>query len=284
VVFEVPNNVKLAEYHIQSAFSREHHTFFNSGNVAKYTIGQYSESLGLLENTDNTLYNDLLQQMDTAVIPPVFYTEMHQYIATSDLFTIGSDLELYSGRDLIDNKTSFEFMDINKWDTIRLSIMNMLYKVECETPDTFDITASIYESFSNFIGKDSYFIYDSDANGMDKCGVNIVEGTIPFSQYYPKAYIPRNIADSLILFENDCHYIEKEYGHIRLYCYPSNIGNKIKITFKDYVNAPFSPINTDAIHNKRTAAIDHGYHINKNIDDAIDYLTDEYKAYGLQPF
>jgi hypothetical protein len=277
VLFEQPCNVYLAQYRVESAYSKEHHAFLSSGNVAHYNIGHYSEQLGELENKNVYLYNEIVANMDVVVIPPIYYTEMHQYRHTSDLFCIGSALEIYGGKELIDNKTTFQFIDIELWDTIKYSIFNVLDNVIDQAPNAFNLSDYLNGTFNNFIGKDAYFIYDSDAKGMNRAGLNVVNLGIPFADFYPRKYIPENIKTALTLFENDCRDIEKEYGHIRLYSRPSNIGNKIKIQFKDYNDVPpgFDPVNNDYAAHKRSISVDHGFNVNREISEVINLLSDE---------
>jgi hypothetical protein len=244
-------------------------------------LGMYSSVLDKIENTDPQLFYDIMSNMDSSILPPVYYTEMHEYKVTSDLFTLGGIVsEIYSGDELLDQKTSIQFMDIGLWDTMRYAFKGVLQNLETNknTIETFNMLDYFYSDFIDFIGDDCYFIYDSDAKGPSNPGVNIVKGSIPYKAFYVPHYIELNVTTALTLFEQTCHDVEKNYGHIRLYCHPSKIGNKLKVRFKDYQgypkNAfPLGGIEDDGLTNSSS---DNGFHVEKQITEVIDNISDIY--------
>jgi hypothetical protein len=203
---------------------------------------------------------------------------MHQYKITSDLFTLGGCVrEVYSGHELIDNKTFVEYMDINLWDTMKYSFLGMMQKVETDknTSETFGMLNDFYSDFIDFIGVGCYFAYDSDKKGPGNPGTNIIKGSIPYKPFYLPEYIKDNVTSALILFEQTCHDIENKYGPIRLFCYPTKIGNKFKIRFKDYdashypiEAAPIGALEQDGL----TSSSDNGFHVEKQIEEVLEHV------------
>jgi hypothetical protein len=277
VIFEESNNIYLSQFTVKSAYSREIQSLFDQRQSTSFMLGMYSSSLGELEVSNAALFYDIMNNMDTSILPPLYYTEMHEYKATCDIFTMGGGVsEVYSGRELIDNKTAFKFMDINLWDTMRYAFLGVMSTVEHNSPATLDILNNFYSDLVDFIGEDCYFIYDSDGKGIDNPGTNIVEGNIPYKSFYIPKYIQENVTSALILFEQSCHDIERKYGHIRAQCYPNKIGNKIKIRFKDYdakYPTDMPPLGNVEIDGA-TSASDHGFHVEKQIDEVLENFQD----------
>jgi hypothetical protein len=273
VIFEIPGNIQLSQFVITSAYSKELQSLFDQNISSSFMPGMYSASLGRLAATDETLFWELIGTMDSGVIPPEYYTEMHEYKVTGDLFTMCNITEIYSGSELIDNNTSTHYMDINLWDTMKYEFLGIMNKVEEKTNNTIDILDRFYNDFNDFIGNDGYFIYESDKKGKNNPGTNIVSGSIPYKSFYLPEYIKNNVTNTLLLFEQSCHDIEKEYGPIKVQCYPSKIGNKVKINFKDYIQFPkeLTPLgNVDQDGAKSSS--DKGFHIEKIIDDTLENL------------
>jgi hypothetical protein len=272
IIFEISNNVSRSQLTVENAFSNEYQPLFDSDTTAIYMTGNYSKILNEIESNNSEAYYDIINNMDTTVLPPVYYTDKHQFCHVSDIFSLGgSTAEIYGGNELIDNKTKITFTDINFWDSMKLKLLGMIKYAQRDSSNILNIADLLYHDFSHFIGEDALFIYDSDAYGIDKCGSNIIGGDIPFKSYYTPSYIPNNINTSLTLFEETCHSIENNYGHVRVMCYPSKIGNKIKIRFKDYAsfpsdNKPLGPITEEG----GSSSFDSGYHIEKEISEAID--------------
>jgi hypothetical protein len=272
VVFEMPNNIKLSQFKVTSAYSKEWQSLFDQNNVMQYLTGRYSQNLGILEYANNQLYNEIICLMDTAVIPPLYYTEVHQYKISRDIFYMGGDsVDLYSGSELIDNKTQVNILDINLWDTMKYKTLGILDAIKNQANETFQHSSLFHYDFNRFIGENSIFIYDSDGKGKDSPGVNIREGDIPLKPFYTRPYIQDNVTNALILFEQSCHDIESQYGHIRVQCLPGKIGNKMRIKFKDYDGFPkeFIPLGSGT-QSGNSSSIDSGYQIEREIDEAID--------------
>jgi hypothetical protein len=270
VIFETPNNVYLSQFKIITAYSKEWQSLFDHNNVVQYLMGRYSQKLGMLEHINSQLYNEIIGVMDTSVIPPVYYTEVHQFKMARDLFYMGGDnVEIYSGNELIDNKTQIITMDINLWDTMKYKTLGVLDAIEKQANETLQNANNFYYDFNRFIGENSTFIYDSDARGKDSPGVNIVGGKIPFKNFYAHPFIQNNVTNALTLFEQSCHDIERDHGHIKVHCVPSKVGTLMRIKFKDYDGFPanFIPLKNNIGNN--SSSIDLGYQVEREIDNTV---------------
>jgi hypothetical protein len=271
--YEIPGNIKSSQIDVTSAYSKESQTMFESNQVVDYFAGHYSHVF----DSDPEIYNEIENNFETTVLPPNYYNEMQQYKATSDLFTLGgSYIDFYTWNDIVDKKTIVEFVDVNLWDTMRLFFLGALWRLEDEAHGTFDLADLIHSSFVNYIGNDSYFIYDSDARGINKPGVNVVEGRVPLAKWYVPQHISNNVDTALSLFESGCHDLENKFGHIRVNCYTDKIGDKIKIKFKDYNTRPndiklVGSVSEEGDH----ISVDTGYHIEKAARDALDQIMED---------
>jgi hypothetical protein len=272
VLFEVANNIGLSQFTVENGYSKEYQSLFDSNVTATYLPGNYSNILSRIEDYNPELYSDIITNVDTAVIPPIFYNEVQQYKLTQDIFCMGGTVsEVYSGRDLIDNNTKISFLNINFWDTVRFKVLGIMSSVEENSSETFNVANLLYHDFSHFVGEGATFIYDSDGKGQGIGGMNIVGGDIPLKQYFTKSFIPNNVDSALILFEHTCHDIEKSYGSVKIQCRPSKIGNKIKIRLKDYKSFPsdFSPLGLIG-PDGGSSSVDTSYNIEKEMNELIE--------------
>jgi hypothetical protein len=217
--------------------------------------------------------------MDTTVIPPLYYNEMHQFKKVFDIFCMGGGSEVYSGRELIDNHTKIEMMDINFWDTMRLKFFGSFNNIDVESYHTLATASLFHSDFSNFIGENCTFIYDSDGKGINEPGINIIGGSIPLKSFYVPSHIPTNVRTTYSLFESTCHDLEQQFGHIKVYCAPNKVGDKLKIKFKDYALPPaeFAPLGGQTPEGQ-SSSIDSGFYVERNIEEVIDAIQESYDA------
>jgi hypothetical protein len=280
VIFELPGNVKLSQFRITSAYSKELQSLLDQNNVACYLIGNFSEALSKLEYADENVFNEIITDMETTVLPPTFYNEVQQFKMKHDIYCLGGGIEIFSGIELIDRKTRISFLNINLWDTMRFKFLGVMDKMSQVAGDTLTISSLFHSDFDHFIGENCTFIYDSDGKGINDPGVNIIGKDIPYKSYYAPKYIPENVRTAYLLFEGTCHDIEREHGHIKVHCAPSKIGNTFKIRFKDYEGTPatFVPLGNKMPNGDHLSSVDSGYYIEKNIDEVIDAI------YGAIPY
>jgi hypothetical protein len=279
IIFERSLEIKTSELCVNNAYSKESQTLFDKNKVIQYFTGHYSDILkdDIVTDISLNVIESIVNDVDTTVLPPIFYTELQQYKTVDDVFSLNFYyMDVYSGKEILDNKTRVSFMNINSWDTMRLSIMGIIRKVAAEAHGTFDLADLLHSSFTNFLGNNTFFVYDSDGNGINKPGVNIVEGKIPLAQWYTPNHISDNVTTALTLFEQGCRDLEEMYGHIRVNCYTDKIGEKMNIKFKDYITPPkeikaLSGSNSDG----EKMSVDTGYHIERAIEDTIDQISQE---------
>jgi hypothetical protein len=274
VIFELPGNVKLSQFRVTSAYSKEVQSLLDQNNVACYLTGNFSEALSKLEYTDENVFNEIINDMETTVLPPTFYNEVQQYKTKQDIYCLGGGIEIYSGVELIDRKTKISFLNINLWDTMRLKFLGVIDTASEGAEKTLTLNTIFHSDFDNFIGENCTFIYDSDGKGPNDPGVNIIGKDIPYKKYYAPKYIPENVRNAYFLFEGTCHDIESAYGHIKVHCAPSKIGNAFKIRFKDYAGTPksFIPLGNKMPDGDHLSSVDSGYFIEKNIDEVIETI------------
>jgi hypothetical protein len=272
VIFEVPNNFQRSQVTVENAFTNEYQSLFDNNTTAVYMSGNFSSALNELEYSNPDLFYDIINNTDTVVFPPIYYSETHQYKRTDDIFCMGGyNAEIYGGSDLIDNKTKISFIDINLWDSIRLKVIGAMKNAEMNADGTLNIASFLYHDFSKFIGEGASFIYDSDAYAFNKPGSNIIGGDIPLKNYHTPSFLHNNVETALTLFEQTCHDIERDYGHVRVMCYPSKIGNKIKIKFKDYNTFPNNAIPLGETNEEGgSSSVDFGYEVEKEMVEAIE--------------
>jgi len=218
-------------------------------------------------------------------ISPEYYTDFDMNARTGDFTDLMYDtVNKIPMKKLIDSNTTIIFMDILKYDTIRLNEMHQIVKMENNCERGFEFSNSLKSSFNSFIGNNTTFIYDSDALGYGKSGFNVRGGNIAFGKYYTKDYLSNNLKGTLNRFEQECKDIEQIAGHVRILYNPSIIGDKFKITFKDHKVSPITVpsqiennglIKTNISNTAPLSAIDNGYAIDSMMRDILSL---EYQA------
>lgn len=285
-IFEVPNELKSSYITIQSGFTKEKQSLFGTpdNRTLVYQPGYYSSSLF---ETAESIRESIVDSLETATLPPNYYTERHMFRLTGDYNHIHSSefFSQLSGSQLLDNSTRVTYMDVNLWDTMRTDILGKLSSSDSRYNETFSLSQSVINGLSTFVGEGSIFIYDSDARGFGLSGSNIKGGKIPLGKYYHGKYIIDNLDSARTLFEAGCHDLEAQYGHVRVMAAPGSIGNKIKIIFKDYSadNQPIIPLGGfDQDGGK--SAIDNGFMTDRIIEDTIECVCGEEAQYACYPY
>ncbi len=194
------------------------------------------------DDFDDSQYWNLNEMLEpeSIILTPQYYTDLDMQNRNEDYYSINSELDFsYKLSDLIDNNTTIIYMDINKYDTMRISFhgYNSPY-LENTCKDSIDVGTQLKSSFASFVGSGTTFIYDSDAKGMNQDGVMYHGGSVAFGKDYTKQYLAENLGGALELFSSTCKDIASKYGHIRAMYNPAAIGDKFKINFKDYKTSP----------------------------------------------
>lgn len=252
-----------------------------NGNTISYTPNTYSTKLRGAEDLDLTLL-DTYGEVKT--IPPKYYSEYDMYKDLGDWYEIGDyyyDMKTKIS-DLIDNFTTIQFNDISKYDTMRLELLGKIVNVENTFRKSIEVPCALGSAFTSYVGKGTIFIYDSDAFGLNKDGVNAKGGIIPLGEYYNKPWLADNLKNSLDMFRYNCKDIESEYGHVRVLFNPDAIGNKYKIRFKDYKTSPITPLGSisengsvDLSKDKSVSGIDNGYSTDRSVEDSINMVKED---------
>ena len=180
---------------------------------------------------------------------------------------------------LFDGHTSVVYMNVLKYDTIRLDSCKLLPKVESVCEKSFDFSNGLKSAFNSFIGQGTTFIYDSDARGLNQPGANVRGGIIPFGKQYTPKYLADNLNNAVDLFKSECKDIEERVGHIKVHYSPSSTNDNFKITFKDYNKSPIivpKQINNDGTVNislsntNPVSSIDNGYTTDSYMKDILN--------------
>ena len=272
VNYEVPNDIRTAYFRVDIGINKERQTLHNTDEV--YTRGISSIST-LASLYSEEVVSELLAGFETTVLPPKFYTEMQMYLVSGDFgnFIVDDHENEYPYSDIIDRSTTFEYMDVDMWDTMKREIVVAANEMDTIN-NNMNVADSVISSFEYALLEDATFIYDSDAKGTNVSGVNVLGGKITNGKFIPKRFAVSNLEKALLLFNQSCHNIENNYGHIRVMCRPSNIGSKIKIHFKDYNVSPIQGLNNDADSaNCASSNIDVGFTKNTEISEALDSMA-----------
>lgn len=237
---------------------------------------------------DDTNYWGLTQilEPESVVLLPKYYTDLDMQNRNGDFYSLNAEINTtYNLSELIDNNTTIVYMDINKYDTMRLSFHGYnAPRLENTCKSSIDVGTQLKSSFASFVGNGTTFIYDSDARGMDKDGVMYRGGSVAFGKDYTKKYLAENLGSALELFSSTCKDISAKYGHIRAMYNPAAIGDKFKVNFKDYKKTPIvtpseitdsgsvvkSESNTNPI-----SGIDNEFTNNIYISELLDNFYDE---------
>ena len=247
-------------------------------DVLSHGSGIYSTKFNNINPEDKCL----LCEYEVRSIPPKYYNEYMMYKDLgdwSDLYSDSNGLKTPVS-ELIDNSTTIQFMDIDKYDTMRLQLTGGIINAESRYNNSIHIPTSLGSAFTSYEGRGAIFIYDSDAFGIGKNGVNVKGGYIPQGKFFDKPWIADNLAKTLDYFTMNCKDVEDTFGHIRVLYNPDALGNKYKIRFKDYKESPIMPlskisdngINTLNKSDFTTSGIDSGYTIDRSVMDNINSI------------
>jgi len=247
-------------------------TVLASGEIISLTPSTWSKRLNQMDEADLTDYIGMSgYNSEVITLSPEFYTDFQMNIETGDWVDMKYDnLDAYKVpmHKLLDPHTSVIYMNVVKYDTVRLDVFRQLPRVESICDKSFEFSNGLKSAFNSFIGQGTTFIYDSDALGYGKSGANVKGGIIPFGKQYTPKYLADNLNGAVDLFKLECKDIEDRVGHVKVLYNPSAISDKWKITFKDYVKSPIiapSQIQNDgAIKETQTnsnpiTSIDNGY-------------------------
>jgi hypothetical protein len=235
-------------------------------------------------SADPEVIDQLVNSIETTILPPKYFTEKHMLRVTGDFNPIYCDMMATTcyGYELYDTSTRVEFLDVNVWDTMRLDFLNKLVHMEETAQDTFSISGSIFAGFQNFLGEGTTFIYDSDARGMNQGGSNIKGGKLPMGKFYHANYLLENIDTARILFEQSCHDLERQYGHLRVLCAPGSVGNKMFIRFKDYNKSPIESLGGETASGGQNT-MDNGYIVDRMVEETISCCSGDTTPYAMYP-
>lgn len=272
----IPGNLReqYAMFVIDNVTSTEK-TVLPNGEIVSFAPGTWSRRLHQMDDADLADFIGIAGYgCETISLSPEFYTDFHMNAMTGDFIDLRYDNNhKVTMNKLFDAHTSVIYMNILKYDTIRLDAFKLLPKVENVCKGSFDFSNGLKSAFNSFIGQGATFIYDSDALGYGKPGANVKGGIIPFGKQYTPKYLADNLNSAIDLFKSECHDIEERVGHVKVFYNPSAISDKFRITFKDYVKSPI--IVPSQIENNGT--VDEVMS-NKNPVSSIDngYTTDSY--------
>lgn len=284
VSYEVPNDIRTAMFAIEVGLNKERQTYHRTDEVSQSETAEVST---LLTQCDPGVANEYLTGVQTTVVPPMFYTEMHMYKMMGDwgYFMLDSTETSFEYSKLVDHSTRFEYMDIGHFDTMKSEMIGRLQASDSSNPsEAFNLSETITSSFAQCMFDDSIFVYDSDAKGLNAPGVNVVGGKVTYGKFMPKEWLARNRDNSLTLFEQACHLLESQYGHVRVHCHHSELGNKVRIKFKDYTTTtPVVPMRKE-IDGTMISTVDQGYSTNNEIAEQVQSLADNCMFEGSEHF
>ena len=270
--YEIPSDIRTAYFTIDIGLNKERQTLHDLNEVQNRSESAISSKL---MGADPDIIDEYQDGLSTCIIPPNYYTELQMINAIGDFGTIMHDMDVgqIQYKELIDNSTKFIYCNINTWDSMKAEFIHKANECNFGSEITaLDISEKIGNSFVNNLHENAIFIYDSDAKGLNKPGVNVTGGIITNGKYYPENYLIKNKASIANLFSSACKDIESQYGHIRVMCCPSNLGNTTKILYKDWINnSPVIPLRKDGEGND-VSSIDKGFSIDNNISEYISCM------------
>ena len=255
-----------------------------SGEIISFTPSTWSRKLSGIDDSVMADYMGIFNSSEVITLSPEYYTDFHMNALTGEFVDLRymNNYKVQMSK-LFDPHTSIVYMNILKYDTVRLDVFRQLPKVEAVCKDSFDFSNGLKSAFNSFIGQGTTFLYDSDALGYGKSGANVKGGVIPFGKQYTPKYLADNLNGAIDLFKMECRDIEERVGHVKVLYNPSAISDKWKITFKDYVKSPIiTPSqmdNSGVVKETQTnsnpiSSIDNGYSTDSFVKDTYQSLWD----------
>lgn len=284
IVTTIPGNIhdQCAMFVIDNVTSIEK-TVLPTGEIVSMTPSVWSKRMYQMDDADLADYIGMSGfNSETITLSPEFYTDYQMNASTGDYVDLKYDnLDAYKvpmGK-LFDPHTSVIYMNVLKYDTIRLDAFKQLPRVESVCKTSFDFSNGLKSAFNSFVGQGTTFIYDSDALGYGKSGANVKGGVIPFGKQYTPKYLADNLNGTIDLFKLECKDIESRVGHVKVLYNPSAISDKWKIIFKDYKKSPIiapSQVENDGCvsetqtNSNPISSIDNGYTNDSYMKDTLN--------------
>lgn len=285
IVCQVPGNLKGHDsfFLIDSVTSNEKMRMPNNEEMVSFSSSTWSKRLYQMEPADLSDYIGIsgsdMGSAEVLNLSPEYYTPYEMNRKTGDFIDLLYEPTNKVSMDkLIDANTSIVYMDLAKYDTMRLDVFRQLPKVDSICKESFDYSNLLKSAFSSYVGQGTTFVYDSDAKGMGKSGIMVRGGSIPFGKVYHQKYLINNLDGAVQQFDMSCKDMEHYLGHIRVLYNPSDVGDKVKIRFKDYKKSPIiapRQVNNDGSVNinlsnvSPLSSIDNGYVTDEYMKDIL---------------
>ena len=282
IITTIPGNIRdnYAMFVMDNCSTTERMMLPN-GEQVTFSPGTWSKRLYQMDDADFADFIGISGYTNEIMnLSPEYYTAFHMFAKTGDFMDLRyENVFKIPMSKLIDCHTSIIYMNILKYDTIRLEAFKQIPKTEAVCKGSFDVSNGLKSSFNSFVGQGSTFIYDSDALGFGKSGANVRGGYIPFGKQYHPKYLMDNLNNTIEQFKTECHELESKYGHIKIHYNPSNLSDKLKVEFKDFKKSPIitpSQVNNDGSVNinlsntSPLSSIDNGYVTDSYVKDMLN--------------
>lgn len=256
-------NIYEAMFVLDSALS-------SFSNINYDNKGHYVDSFSTYKNTDNSIINETLEDMEVAnnIIPqPNFYT-IDQQDRINDGFDLLNQCQnlVYYGKDIIDNpNTTIMLFDIQEFYRVLSNVQN-----DTKDADVRAISPTLLPSVSKLPIEGINYVYD----GVNDKSVRIMvddkrKPNCPFSaDYIPNDKILSNISSIKQMLNYSCEALENEYGTIEMFFSPFRFGDKVKINYLDYEK--------DNQPSNNNISCDKSDSINALIGNMYDDIVDEF--------
>lgn len=259
--YMMSNNSKIVQKNIY-IYSVTFHKGLNNINEAEFSLTNasstftYTDHDRKLSNSSPSSYytdklvndpecSDIFSDYSSSSVPltdPRYYNSKHAVVSMEkdnnmimDVFNIMWSTQRfhYFGKELMDEKTSIKFRNINKFD----KISNSFDFDDNEVVDhMLDFITRLCLTINETMISDAIFIYDTDL------GYNVKGGNIPYQNILYRDYVIGRLTLIQRSIANIAKDIEDNYGPIRLMYNPSDIGDFVSIIVKKNRNLDRSGI------------------------------------------
>ena len=225
------------EFTLRNASSSQIYTDYDRKISRTKESALYSDSI-----VDNVPYANFLEELcgtSEPMIPPNYYNRDHTVDGLkNNMYNLiwGITRYNYSGGDLLDSNSKIHLVGSSNYVGIDTPTEND--GVEEELANRLFLPTN-----ENMITK-ATFIYDT------QLGFNILGGEIPYNEHMYKQFIINSYEQIKAKITTQAQLIEKTEGSIRLYYNPTDVGDKVRVEYKDRkINNKGKALNKDYVYN-----------------------------------
>lgn len=232
--------VKEAIFTLTGAFSSSTTNIWCTPEPTAYSIGNSLYNSSVTNDNEVMDYFEDVEINNNLIPEPLYYNIEHMDKLTRNYCALNSNTSLYvySGDQLIDNRTMISVLDMNKWDTFNTTKMMELNNIrendDIHSLDSTEITDNLFTASSNSLISGLIYGYDTLTGKVDIVYDKDIPVHVPFFKYQ----VPKKVENEIKTIQNNIleigKMVEGEFGNVQILYSPGRAGDRLKTNFRDY--------------------------------------------------